>query len=33
MAQTTKLPSKKVQKWTEDFIKKYRPALEELSKK
>jgi len=33
MAQTTKTPSKKVQNWTKDFIKKYKPALKELSKK
>lgn len=36
MTQTTKTPSKpnkKIQNWTEDFIKKYKPALKELSKK
>jgi hypothetical protein len=33
MEQATKTPSKKVQNWTKDFIKKYKPALKELSKK
>jgi len=33
MAKITKTPSKKVQNWTKDFIKKYKPALKELSKK
>ncbi len=33
MTQITKAPSKKVQNWTKDFIKKYKPALKELSKK
>jgi hypothetical protein len=33
MSQSTKIPSKKAQKLTESFIKKYRPALKELAKK
>jgi hypothetical protein len=33
MAQTAKSPSPKVKAWTKEFVKKYRPALKELSKK
>jgi hypothetical protein len=33
MAQATKSPNPKVKAWTKEFIKKYRPALKELSKK
>lgn len=33
MAQATKSTNPKVKAWTEAFIKKYRPALKELSKK